>query len=151
MGGTPSHHPSPDGIFPNKNHPAIGVPPWLWTPPIQCGFFRFHCCLWNCYYWLKPIFRDFLGWKDGIQAKGEQRTMLPHASTCFHMLPLLWWAPWLQPCSSPFHEKHTHLLWMFLWFWVYYCSHFHQCVFPTCYCECYCDYYYLLLLLLLLP
>ena len=25
--GTPSHHPFRDGIFPNKNHPAIGVPP----------------------------------------------------------------------------------------------------------------------------
>ena len=22
-----------NGIFPNKNHPAIGVPPWLWKPP----------------------------------------------------------------------------------------------------------------------
>ena len=21
-------------FLPNKNHPAIGVPPWLWTPPI---------------------------------------------------------------------------------------------------------------------
>ena len=27
-GCTPSHHPFLDGIFPHKNHPAIGVPPW---------------------------------------------------------------------------------------------------------------------------
>ena len=35
---TPSYHPFLDGIFPNKNHPAIGVPPfmetrmWAWFP-----------------------------------------------------------------------------------------------------------------------
>ena len=23
------------GIFPNKNHPAIGLPPWLWNPHVQ--------------------------------------------------------------------------------------------------------------------
>ena len=27
-----SNHPFLDGIFPNKNHPAIRVPPWLWNP-----------------------------------------------------------------------------------------------------------------------
>ena len=32
-GGTPSHHPFLGGISPNKNHQAIGVPPWLWKPP----------------------------------------------------------------------------------------------------------------------
>ena len=26
-GGTPSYHPFLDGIFPNKNHPAMGIPP----------------------------------------------------------------------------------------------------------------------------
>ena len=31
--GTPSHHPFLDGIFPIKNHPAMGVSPWLWKPP----------------------------------------------------------------------------------------------------------------------
>ena len=31
MGGTPSYHPFLDGIFPNKNHPAIGDPLFLWT------------------------------------------------------------------------------------------------------------------------
>ena len=31
--GLPPNHPFLDGIFPNKNHPAIGVPPWLWKPP----------------------------------------------------------------------------------------------------------------------
>ena len=31
-----NHHPFLDGIFPNKNHPAIGVPPW--KPP--CGEHR---------------------------------------------------------------------------------------------------------------
>ena len=31
-GGTPSHHPFLDGIFPNKNHP-FWIPPWLWKPP----------------------------------------------------------------------------------------------------------------------
>ena len=25
-------------IFPNKNHLAIGVPPWLWTPPCNATF-----------------------------------------------------------------------------------------------------------------
>ena len=30
--GTPSHHPFLDGIFPNKNQPAIGVPPFMETP-----------------------------------------------------------------------------------------------------------------------
>ena len=32
-GGTPSHHPFLDGIFPNKNHLSFGVPPWLWKHP----------------------------------------------------------------------------------------------------------------------
>ena len=37
-GGTPSHHPFIDAIFPNKNHPAMGVPSWLWKPP--CGLYH---------------------------------------------------------------------------------------------------------------
>ena len=38
--GTPSHHPNFHGIFPNKNHPAIGVAPILWKPPyvVPVGF-----------------------------------------------------------------------------------------------------------------
>ena len=32
-GGTPSPHPFLDRIFPEINHPAVGVPPWLWKPP----------------------------------------------------------------------------------------------------------------------
>ena len=36
--GTPSHHPLIDGIFGFSliNHPAMGVPPWLWKPPNGC-------------------------------------------------------------------------------------------------------------------
>ena len=30
---TPSHHAFLAGIFPEINHRAIGVPPWLWKPP----------------------------------------------------------------------------------------------------------------------
>ena len=35
--GTPSSHPFMDlGIFPfTKNHPAMGVPPWLWKPSCE--------------------------------------------------------------------------------------------------------------------
>ena len=33
--GTPSHHPNLGRIFPNKNHPAMGVPPWPWKPPLM--------------------------------------------------------------------------------------------------------------------
>ena len=32
-GGTPSHHPFRTMGFSIINHPAIGVPPWLWKPP----------------------------------------------------------------------------------------------------------------------
>ena len=32
-GGTPSHHPFSIGIFHEINHPAMGLPPWLWKPP----------------------------------------------------------------------------------------------------------------------
>ena len=31
-GGTPSHHPLIQRIFPKKNHPAIGVPPCIGNP-----------------------------------------------------------------------------------------------------------------------
>ena len=31
--GVPPNHPFLDGIFPYKNHPVIGDPPWLWNPP----------------------------------------------------------------------------------------------------------------------
>ena len=30
--GVPLHHPFLFGIFPEKNHPAIGVPQWKWKP-----------------------------------------------------------------------------------------------------------------------
>ena len=32
--GTPIYHPFLDAVFPNKNHPAIGVPPF-WETPIS--------------------------------------------------------------------------------------------------------------------
>ena len=37
IGATPSHHMSSIfvGIFHEKNHPAIGDPPWLWKPQIR--------------------------------------------------------------------------------------------------------------------
>ena len=31
--GSPSHH--FNGMFPNKNHPAMGVPPWPWNSPAR--------------------------------------------------------------------------------------------------------------------
>ena len=33
---TPSHHPFLDGIFPNKHHPAVGVPSFFSKPPYGC-------------------------------------------------------------------------------------------------------------------
>ena len=37
--GVPLNHPFLDGIFPLRNQPAIGVPPWLWKAPQSFGCF----------------------------------------------------------------------------------------------------------------
>ena len=54
MGGPPNH-PFLDGIFPELNHLAIGVPPWLWNPPYRdryglgYGWWKYmlHWCNWG--------------------------------------------------------------------------------------------------------
>ena len=38
--GVPLNHPFLFGIFHEVNHPAMGVPPWLWKPPYSWDLYR---------------------------------------------------------------------------------------------------------------
>ena len=57
--GTTSYHPLLDGIVPNKNHPAIGVPPWLWKPP-----YCYHILipLWWLLWWGSHVVQYYKFW-----------------------------------------------------------------------------------------
>ena len=69
-GGTPSHHPFLDGIFPNKNQPFFGGPPMTMEIPI--------CIIWGTSIDLRPILdrprrKDLLvkGWDLSISRRSR--------------------------------------------------------------------------------
>ena len=80
-GGTPRNHLFTDGIFPNKNHPAIGIPPWLWKPPYILPWSQLMC-------YHRGLFMNYLSLKIGadwnlwwiiriLRARSSQDTYWP--------------------------------------------------------------------------
>ena len=57
---SPSHHPFGCGIFPHKNHPAMGVPPWLWKAPYSYNIMQYPVWKKKLYWYIEPVLDIFL-------------------------------------------------------------------------------------------